>query len=193
MGMFSSKLVGKTEAEFAAFGGMAEHISPLKERIGVYWDFLKRPDLDGDDHEVPWSAAFVSYMVNLGGANTTFPYSAQHSVYFYRTINDKAIKKASAFWGYRVTEVTIEPGDILGMNRSGAAPIDYDWAMTHADYLSHADIVVAVDGKSVHAIGGNVGKKPGEVDRKSFTFSGQKLLDKSKKQQVFVVIRNFLP
>lgn len=193
MGMFSTKLVTKAEDELKAFGGKAEHISPLKERIGIYWDFLKRPDLDGSDHEVPWSAAFISYMVNLAGANSTFPYSAQHSVYFYRTINDKMIKKASAFWGYRVSEVTIEPGDILGMNRAGASPIEYDWAITHADYSSHADIVVAVDGKAIHAIGGNVGKKPGEVDRKTFKLAGGKLLNASKTQEVFVVIRSFLP
>lgn len=193
MGIFSSKLVAKAEAEFATFGGIAEHVSPLKERIGVYWDFLKRPDLDGSDHEVPWSASFVSFMVNLAGANSTFPYSTQHSVYFYRTINDKAIKKASAFWGYRVSEVTIEPGDIVGMNRAGKPAIDYDWAMTHADYFSHADIVVSVDKKSIETIGGNVGKAPGEIDRKTFTFSGGKLLNKSKTQEVFVVIKNFLP
>lgn len=192
MGGFSDKLVKKAEAELAAFGGMAEDKSPLKERIGLYWDFLNRPDLDGGD-DIAWSAAFVSYMVNLAGANTTFPYSAQHSVYFYRTINDKMIKKASAFWGYRVSEVTIEPGDILGMNRSDKPPIDYDWAMTHADYFSHADIVTSVSGKSVETIGGNVSKKPGEVDRKTFTFAGGKLLNKSKTQEIFVVIKNFLP
>lgn len=193
MGGFSNKLVSKAQDELAAYGGIAEHISPLKERIGLYWDFLKRPDLDGSDHEVPWSAAFVSYMVNLAGANSTFPYSAQHSVYFYRTINDKAIKKASAFWGFRPSEVTIEPGDIIGMNRSDKPPIDYNCAMTHSDYFSHSDIVVSVSGKTVEAIGGNVGSPPGEVARKIFTHSGGKLLNKSKTQEVFVVIKNFLP
>ncbi len=192
MGLFSAKLVSKAENELKLFGGMPENTSPLKERIGEYWDFLKRPDLDGGD-DVPWSAAFVSYMVNLAGANTTFPYSTQHSVYFYRTINDKMIKKATAFWGYRVSEVTIEPGDILGMNRSNKPPIDYDWAMTHGDYFSHSDIVVAVDKKSVETIGGNVGTPPGEIARKAFSFSGGKLLNKSKTQEVFVVIKNFLP
>lgn len=192
MGLFNTKLVTKTEDEFKAFGGIPENKSPLKERIGLYWDFLKRPDLDGSDN-VPWSAAFVSYMVNLAGANTTFPYSAQHSVYFYRTINDKAIQKASAFWGYRVDEVPIEPGDIVGMNRSNKPPIDYDWAMTHADYFSHSDIVVAVEGKTIETIGGNVGKAPGEIDRKTFRFAGKKLQNASKTQEVFVVIKNFLP
>ena len=192
MGSFSAKLVSKAENELIAFGGVAENVSPLKERIGVYWDFLKRPDLDGGD-DVAWSAAFVSFMVNLAGANTTFPYSAQHSVYFYRTINDKLIKKATAFWGYRVSEATIEPGDIVGMNRSTKPPIDYDWAMTHGDYFSHADIVVAVDKKSIQTIGGNVGTPPGEIARKTFSFSGGKLLNKSRTQEVFVVIKNFLP
>jgi hypothetical protein len=55
-------------------------------------DFLNRPDLDGAD-DVPWSAALISYMVHLAGAGTAFPYSAQHSVYFYRTINDLIINR----------------------------------------------------------------------------------------------------
>ena len=123
MGLFSSRLAAKAKAEASAYASKTETQSPLKQRIGQYWAFLGRPDLDGGDDDVPWSAAFVSYMVNTAGAGSQFPYSAQHSVYFYRTINDKIIKKPTAFWGYKPADVTIEPGDILGMNRASAAAI----------------------------------------------------------------------
>lgn len=193
MGFFSAKLVDKVTQEFSTFKGIPEHKSPLKERIGEYWDFLGRPELDGAD-DVPWSAAFISNMARNSGADKLFPYSAQHSVYIYRTINDKVLKKPSAFWGFNLSEITIEPGDIIGMNRASAPAIDYDWARTHADYLSHADIVVSVDKKSVTAIGGNVGKAPGEIDEKIFDFTSAGLVNRrAKSQQVFVVIRNFLP
>lgn len=194
MGIFTNKLVDKTNAELNAYRGVPEDQSPLKERIGIYWDFLGRPDLDGGD-DVPWSAAFVSYMVNLAGAGPQFPYNAQHSAYFYRTINDKLTRRSKAFLGYRVAELTIAPGDILGMNRGTKPPIDYDWAAHHDDYGSHADIVVAVDGNgTVHTVGGNVGRAPGEIGTKQFTAANGRLTNAANpNQEVFVVIRAFLP
>ena len=190
--MFADRLVDKTKAEEATFAGITETHSPLKERIGVYWDFLNRPDLDGGDTDVPWSAAFISYMVHLAGAGSAFPYSAQHSVYFYRTINDKLIKKATPFWGFRPADVTVQPGDIIGMNREGAPRIDYDWAAHHADYNSHADIVVDVTGTgTLNTIGGNVSNR---IGKKTFNpFQGTFRNAAAHSQHVFVVIRAFLP
>jgi len=192
MGVFSSRLAAKAVAEEAAFSGVRETHSPLKERIGEYWTFLSRPDLDGGDNDVPWSAAFISFMHHIAGAGTLFPYSAQHSVYFYRTINDKLIKKPTPFWGYEPKDVTIAVGDVLGMNRESGPAIDYDWASHHADYKSHADIVVDVAATAeIHTIGGNVGDR---VARKIFVKKNGKLVNKAAaKQQVFVVIRTSLP
>jgi hypothetical protein len=193
MGSFAEKLVEKAEHELTAYNGILEGDSPLKERIGEYWTFLHRPDLDGGD-DVAWSAAFISFMIHLAGAGPAFPYNAQHSVYFYRTINDKLIKKKTSFWGYHPDELAIQPGDILGMNRASAPAINYDWASRHADYKSHSDIVVDVDGNSVTTIGGNVGKAPGQVGAKTFIRDKKVWKNKaSKSQQVFVVIRSFLP
>lgn len=191
MGLFSEKLARKANDEFSAYSGATETRSPLRERIGQYWDHVQRPELDGGDSDVPWSAAFISFMVYLAGAGSQFSYSAQHSVYFYRTINDKLTKRAKPFWGYRPEELTIAPGDILGMNRETAQPIDYHWAAYHADYASHSDIVVEVgkDG-AVHTIGGNVANK---VGKKTFVWDGASLQNKrAASQKVFVVIRSAL-
>lgn len=193
MSNFNDKLVQKAVAEEATFKGVKENRSPLKERIGVYWDFLGRPELDGGD-DVPWSAAFVSFMVKSAGAGALFPYSAQHSVYIYRTINDHVFKKNSVFLGFRPGDVTLQPGDIIGMNRSNASPIDYDWALHNSDYLSHCDIVVDAEGPDIEAIGGNVSPAPGSVGRKTFVKQGGQWVNKSApNQKVFVVIRSFLP
>lgn len=190
---FAAKLVEKASDELVAYDGMFEQNSPLKERIGLYWTFVGRPGLDGSD-DVPWSAAFISYMVHLAGAGTTFPYSTQHSVYFYRTINDRLTNRKSSFWGYKVGEVDIRPGDIIGMNRAAASQIDYKWAAHHSDYDSHSDIVVRVDDAGIHTIGGNVGAKPGQVSNKLFVWKGDALVnDASNNQRAFVVIRSFLP
>ncbi|MGA0531951.1 DUF2272 domain-containing protein [Hansschlegelia sp. KR7-227] len=191
MALFATKLAQKAETEFTAYSGKKETQSPLKERIGTYWDYLGRPELDGGDADVPWSAAFISYMVNIAGAAAQFPYSAQHSVYFYRTINDKLIKKTTPFWGYKPGDVTVEPGDILGMNRESASKIDYAWAAHHPDYPSHADIVIDVQGAAIHTIGGNVGNRVGQ---KIFEWHGGKLRNQhAHTQEAFVVIRSSLP
>jgi hypothetical protein len=194
MGMFADKLVEKTLKEYSDFQNIRENKTPLKERIGLYWDFVDRPELDGGDN-VPWSAAFISYMVNLAGAGTQFRYSAQHSVYLYRTINDRITQRPTPFWAYRPDELTISPGDIIGMNRGTSSPIDYDWAAFHSDYASHCDIVVKVDaGGKVYTVGGNVGRAPGEIGRKTFTLSGGTLTNNANAgQQGFAVIRSFLP
>lgn len=193
MGQFTEKLAQKAETELANYKAYVETQSPLRERIGEYWTFLHRPELDGGDN-VPWSAAFISFMVQIAGAGLAFPYSAQYSVYFYRTINDKLIKKATSFWGYRPEEVTIQRGDILGMNRSDGAVIDYDWASHNADYSSHSDIVVTVANNELHTIGGNVGRAPGQVGPKTFVKQGAVWKNKNGgTQQPFVVIRSFMP
>lgn len=192
-GIFASKLVQVANAELIQYQDLTEGESPLKERIGQYWTFVGRPDLDGSDHEVPWSAAFISYMVNLAGAGSAFKYSAQHSTYFYRTINDKLIKKKTSFWGFKPEDVQIQPGDILGMNRAKSDEIDYDWAAHHADYKSHADIVVAVDQAGIHTVGGNVGHAPGQIGRKLFVPHGNTWKNAAADQTAFVVIRSFLP
>jgi hypothetical protein len=87
--------------------------------------------------------------------------------------------------------VTVEPGDILGMNRESGSKIDYAWAAYHPDYPSHADIVVEVEGAAIHTIGGNVGNR---VGKKTFEWHGGVLRNRSARaQEAFVVIRSSLP
>ncbi|WP_158595964.1 DUF2272 domain-containing protein [Oleomonas cavernae] len=194
MGSFADKLVAKTNAEFAKYRGVLENASPLKQRIGEYWAFLNLAERDGSS-DFAWSAAFVSYMVHLAGAGAAFPYSSLHAFYIYRTINDYLAKKQDAsFCGLRLIKGQVIPGDILGMNRPDLSPMDYDAAAKSANYFSHSDIVVAVDSDGIHTIGGNVGRKPGEIGKKVFKWDGAKLYNtRGASQQVFVVIRNSLP
>lgn len=192
--MFADKLVQRAVTELEQYEGKLENQEPLKSRIGIYWDFLNEPSRDGGDG-IAWSAAFISYMVHMAGAGDLFRYNGQHSVYFYRTINDLLVRRARPFWGHRVGDVEIQRGDIIGMNRSDGPLIDYDWAAHHADYSSHADIVVEVDGNGViHTIGGNVGRTPGEIGTKTFSYvQGALKNDAKPQQQAFVVIRSYLP
>lgn len=191
MGSFADKLVATTDAEYAKYRGVLENASPLKERIGEYWAFLNLAERDGTS-DFAWSAAFVSYMVHLSGGGLAFPYSPLHAVYIHKAINDYQAKKDCAFWGLRAAKGGIKPGDIVGMNRPDLSPMSYDEAAKSAKYFSHSDIVVDVDEAGIHTIGGNVGRKPGEIGKKTFTWKDGKLANtRGTSQQIFVVIRHW--
>ena len=190
MGSFAQTLVKVTCDEFLAYDGQNETDEKLKKRIKEYWDFLKRPDLMGE----AWSAAFISYMMSLAGAGSSFAYNPRHSVYMHKAINDLLAKRDTSFWGHRPGSLTIAPGDVLGMNRVTGSVIEYDWAAKNPGYASHCDIVVSVDGTGVHTIGGNVGKTPGRIDKKTFVWKKSRLVNEAAPAQVvFVVIRSRLP
>src|SRR5438067_1891768 len=67
-----------TKQEMADYGSYAEGESPLRERIGVYWNAVGG-DFDGSNHDAYWSAVFVSYRVREAGGASTFRCSEQHS------------------------------------------------------------------------------------------------------------------
>ena len=191
MSRFSAELVRTAEEELAQYGRLLANQSPLKERIDAYWRFL---DPAGPPFHA-WSAAFISYMAHLAGAGGTFRYSCRHSDYVHRAINARLAGEENApFVGFRTNERPIELGDIVGMNRSDAPEIDYDWAAQQEVYKSHCDIVVSVGPDAITTIGGNVGGAPGTVGTKTWIRRDGVLLNAVKPaQRVFVVIRATLP
>jgi hypothetical protein len=187
---FSEALALIAREELEQYGGMPATQSPLTERIDAYWRFLGYPDL----HGFAWSAAFISYMVHLAGGEDRFHYTFRHSDYIYRAINTHLARQGGAFIGLRADERPIEPGDIVGMNRSEAEPIEYDWAAEHERYKSHCDIVISAGAEGLVTVGGNVAEPPGYVGTKTFVWRKGVLVNPLKpNQQIFVVIRNALP
>lgn len=184
---FSAELARLAQVELARYGGMPATRSPLRERIAEYWRFLAHPELQG----VAWSAAFISYMAHLAGAGQRFHYTLRHSDYIYRAIQARSADAPDTFVGLRADESAIEPGDILGMNRYDAPPIDYDWAARHERYKSHCDIVVSTAADEIVTVGGNVGDPPGFVGIKTYAWREGVLLNPLRpNQRVFVVIRH---
>ena len=190
MSRFRAGLVRNAEAELAQYRSLLANQSPLKERIDAYWRFL---DPAGAPFPA-WSAAFISYMAHLAGAGETFRYSCRQSEYVHRAINARLSGGDAAFAGYRADELSIMPGDIVGVNRSSAPEIEYDWAAQHDQYKSHCDIVVSVKPEAITTIGGNVGPRPGMVGTKKWVWRDGALVNEIKPtQRVFVVIRSALP
>jgi hypothetical protein len=126
------------------------------QKVGEYWrDGVDRADLDGLDHGWPWSAAFISWVMREGGAGDKFRYSSQHSVYVSKAIRDHLQgAKAVAYHGVRLNEQKPESGDLVCWTREDG--VDYD-NQKKGDYPGHADIVIAVQTKTIDVIGGNVG------------------------------------
>lgn len=142
--------VAKKELTKWENGSIKEHDSRTLEDLKDYW---RAVNLDYSKMKTePWSAAFISWVMKQAGAKDQFDYSASHSVYIRRAIENKKANKGS--WkGYKPSEVKVEKGDLICYAR----PISDKYDAT-GRYASHCDIVHDVDRKSkvVRAIGGNV-------------------------------------
>ncbi len=133
-------------------GGL-ESEDPYWERVGDYWKVVGFPNLTGKDTNEPWSAAFMSWVMQQAGMGERFSYSEWHATYirnsiFARKNNDKSF----AFWGYRLSERAPQVGDLVGYARQGGVSFDYQ----PLTYASHTDLVVAVRPGEIDVIGGNV-------------------------------------
>ena len=146
------------------------------QRVGVYWASIGRNDLDGRDHEWPWSAAFISWVMYQAGAEGRFAYSSSHSTYISKSIRDRNQGNTSAsYWGFRIGERKPQVGDLVCWDRDSDKVVDYDHQHS-GDYKSHADLVVAVGANEIEIIGGNVGNsvtlRPLALDSDGFLVGG---------------------
>jgi predicted chitinase len=186
-GTLSSRLVEVAEAEWQRFGsqqydlsnhathlGHKEGEDPYWRRIGEYWKVVNFPSLDGRDHDMPWSAAFISFCMQIAGAGDRFHGSAQHSVYISRAILARRNQDQSAgYWCYRLPEWKPVRGDVVCWARQSG--IDYDH-QNAGSYHGHCDIVVEVRDDEIQIIGGNVGDS---VTRRPLTLTNGYLSQQS--------------
>ena len=125
------------------------------QRIGQYWlEGTNTRNIDGRDHEFPWSAAFISWVMKTSGAGSNFRYSTQHSVYISQAIRDHLNNNNVGFWGWRLNELKPAVGDLVCWAREDGVDFDHQKS---GNYAGHCDIVVAVEANEILVIGGNVG------------------------------------
>lgn len=190
--MFTTDLVAKALAEWEFFGrddGTDDHkvagkakeaVEPYASRVGDYWLSISVNDykqlvhgfapklgkLDGTIRELPWSAAFISYCMQMAGAGTEFPYAPGHATWIVQAIKAKEKGKLSApLVGHKPGDIVVALGDLVGNTRESG--VTYANAVAKGWFISHTDIVVEVDtaGGKFYTIGGNVGQS---VSRKTF-------------------------
>ena len=144
----------KAESEMAAWAGKKEKDPTVKEKLTAYWSNIK--DIFKQDPEVsinksePWSAAFISYVMN-----DPFFRSSAHI-----TWKNKAEKNTQA--------VKANPASFAGKETSILLPIDNNVKLERGDNVwapreggpnkSHSDVVVS----PTEVIGGNVSDSVGK-------------------------------
>ncbi len=164
--------------------GLSERDAP--QRINDYWKSVGEPNLSGLDTEMPWSAAFISWVIQSAGVRRDlFCPDARHTIYVERMVL-RARQPGAAFIPRHLDERMPKVGDLICASREGGG--------TTLENLNrgpgHCDIVVEVRPGEVHAIGGNVGDS---VTRSVFPLDGSGFLSPISARQFFTVIENRLP
>jgi hypothetical protein len=184
---FKTKLKDTATSEWNFFekGTKKERENGFWQRIVQYWkEALNINNINNptDVGNVPWSAAFVSWVMKQSGAGNQFRYNASHSVYIRDAIKKRKNQvKDAAFIAFKIDEVTPEVGDLVCAPRESG--ITYD---TTDNYISHCDLVVAKRNNEIDIIGDNVSDS---VTKKTLRLNAQgKVQDTTRPW--FVVIKN---
>ncbi len=101
---------------------------------------------------VPWSAAFISWVMRQAGAGSDFRYSAAHAEYVAAARDNRLANNSNPFKAYRTSEVAPQPGDLVCKRRESGVTYDN----VRRGHLTHCDVVTAVEGNKLLTIGGNV-------------------------------------
>jgi hypothetical protein len=141
----------------------------LWQRVGLYWWIGLDPSRResgwtgihdengtvfgaGQDGNYAWSAAFISYVMRLAGAGSSFPYSETHADYIVAAARrDRGV----ALTAERVTAYAPQQGDLICAWR-GRTPVTFEELPTAGRFAGHCDIVVGRKRGELDVIGGNV-------------------------------------
>ncbi|UTY60483.1 DUF2272 domain-containing protein [Massilia sp. erpn] len=158
---FALKLKQLATDQFGLYHLYNETQSPLTEQIRTYWEEL---DMSFPGVQTPWSAVFVSWLMQMAGAAPgEFKVSNAHSRFVYWAIQNLK-NNTGLFRAYPLTDYAPKIGDLIHNNRSGQT-LTYSFASAHESYESHSAVVVerGRDGQGDYAvtIGGNEGNSVG--------------------------------
>ncbi|MCB9352146.1 MAG: DUF2272 domain-containing protein [Lewinellaceae bacterium] len=128
----------------------------------------------------PWSAAFISWVINRAGGGDKFSKVGNETNYRttsngYRPvahwryvapskINRQMNSIVNPIYAYNINEVRPQVGDIVVKSRGHSSATYGD----HVNRLTHGDIVVSVNSDSITVIGGNSGPNSNTVFRRNF-------------------------
>lgn len=131
----------------------------------------------------PWSAVFISWVMQEAGAGNAFPYSNNHAKYIVWARENAGNRSPAAFTAYDVKDPRAawpEPGDLVCMNRRSR---QFTLQTINSKCISHCDIVVETNREKgyIVAIGGNVGQT---VNKRIVWLNSEGFVDPSKNWMV---------
>lgn len=164
-----ANLLALADQEWRAFGGQVIYIENGRERIdpvgawederrgsplvAKYWQAVGE-DYTGYDCDKPWSAAFISWLMQAAGVPAeVFPRSGLHADYLRAEIAHSTQANA-LFIPHDPASYVPKPGDLICASRAGTKIISY--MDVPADALLHCDLVVETAAGHLASIGGNV-------------------------------------
>ncbi|MDA4848396.1 DUF2272 domain-containing protein [Hoeflea poritis] len=148
--------------------------SGYKQRVYTYFKMGVYPSSNGwkKNKQDPWSAAFISYCLRLGGAGSSFPYSVGHHRYVSEAArNTMAGNSQNTIAAYDSADIAPSVGDLLWRGRKPKKGLDTSkWDLQDiikhvkagkGGFPSHCDLVVSIDDDAghVYSIGGNVSNR----------------------------------
>ncbi|MFN6340299.1 MAG: DUF2272 domain-containing protein [Cyanobacteriota bacterium] len=170
-----SRVVDQAMAEWHFFGrptirqemlvraGKNETDPGYWQRVVTYWREGAMSSSPPRQEEIsseqyPWSAAFISYVMNKAGAGTRFPYAASHSLYIKAAIaNSESGATESEPLAHRPSEYAPRPGDLIcSTKHAQAGDVTYENAITYGFFPSRCDVVVSNSDGEIKAIGGDL-------------------------------------
>ena len=165
---------------------------PYSNRVNAYWTAAGKPRLDGMDCQQPWSAAFVTWIMQGAGVPMDqFPSATAHWIYLSRII-DQSDYPGRWFVPRRVVDYSPNPGDLVCASRGNSRPESFN-GYTTASALSgaqtHCDLVVAKQDATLEVVGGNVRNS---VSRTTLELDASGHLKPVPRRPWFVILENRL-
>lgn len=177
----ASAIADKAVEEFEYWDGRQETDSRMRARLDEYWRSAGIGPQDPS--EVPWSAAFVTHVIQSTVPGALLPTGAHINYTRDAYKNRGQSGKYGAFDPY---ELSIQPSDIIVTSRGDQLTTWADITSGSGDFRkTHGDIVVsATPGMQAEAIGGNVGNS---VDVNTYPLDERGRLVRDSKPYVAVL------
>jgi len=181
-----------SEESIPHVGAWEDDDALYSDRVNSYWRAAGKPNLYGMDCQQPWSAAFVSYIMQGAGIpESQFTPAPAHWIYLSSLI-DQSGSPGRYFVPRRVQDYSPNPGDLVCASRGSVRPATYGgytsaWALEGA--YTHCDLVVAKNGQSLDVIGGNVRNS---VSKSTFDLDAEGHLLAVPRRPWFVILQNRL-
>jgi hypothetical protein len=179
-----------SEESIPHVGAWEDDDGACSARVNAYWRTVGKPTLSGIDCQEPWSAAFISWVMQAAGVpKYLFPPGSAHRSYLNHFLAN-VHNPYAAFIPHTIQEYKPKPGDLICASRSKAKPAAVIEELPDSlNSRLHCDIVEETEGQTLRVIGGNVRNS---VSKTVLTLSPEGYLQFTSRMPWLLIIENRL-